>query len=70
MRQSEKVRPGFAAGTTGLAGAVLFGPVGVLVLGALLLLALLGLAGAVVFSDREEPSQRLLELIRAVWRDR
>ena len=27
-------------------------------------------AGAVVFSRREEPMQRVLELIKTVWRDR
>jgi hypothetical protein len=48
---------------------VLLGPVG-LVFGSLVLIAVMGFAGAVVFSRREEPIQRVLELIKALWRDR
>ena len=75
MRKKEtlrrQVRVVLAAGISGLGGAgmLLLGPAGA-VLGALLLLAVVGLAGAVVFSRRDEPIQRVLELIKALWRDR
>lgn len=75
MRMKETVRRQvrlvLAAGVSGLGGAgmVLLGPAGV-VLGALLLLAVMGFAGAVVFSRREEPIQRVLKLIKAFLRDR
>lgn len=36
----------------------------------LLPLAVVAVVAAVLFSSRDEPSQRLLELIRAFWRDR
>jgi len=66
-----QVRVALAAGISALCGAgmMLLGPAGA-VLGALLLIALLGFAGAVVFSRRDEPIQRVLELIKALWRDR
>jgi hypothetical protein len=48
---------------------MLLGPAG-LVLGALFVVALVVFAGAVVFSRREEPIQRVLKLIKALWRDR
>jgi hypothetical protein len=75
MRKKETVRRQFrvvlAAGVSGLGGVgvVLLGPAG-LVLGALFLLAVIVFAGAVVFSRREEPIQRVLKLIKALWRDR
>lgn len=75
MRKKETVRRQFrvvlAAGVSGLGGVgvVLLGPVG-LVLGALFLLAVIAVAGAVVFSRREEPIQRVLKLIKALRRDR
>ncbi len=75
MRRKEtlrrQIRVVIAAGMSGLGGAgmVLLGPVG-LVLGSLVLLAVMGFAGAVVFSRREEPIQRVLKLIKALWRDR
>ncbi len=73
MGNKEKVlrrfRVGLAAGVSGLGGAgiVVFGPVGVAVLVALVVLALVAFAWAVVFSPRDEPSQRLVELIKAFW---
>jgi hypothetical protein len=75
MRKKEtlrrRVRVVLAAGISGLGGAgmVLLGPAG-LVLGALFLLAVIMFACAVVFSRREEPIQRVLKLIKALWRDR
>lgn len=75
MLKKETLRRQFrlviAAGVSGLGGAgmALLGPVG-LVFGSLVLLALMGFAGAVVFSRREEPVQRVLKLIKALWRDR
>lgn len=75
MRKKEtlrrQVRVVLAAGISALGGAgmVLLGPAGV-GLGALLLLAVMVFAGAVVFSRREEPIQRVLKLIKALWRDR
>jgi hypothetical protein len=75
MRKKETLRRQFrvvlAAGISGLGGAgmVMLGPAG-LILGALFLLAVIVFAGAVVFSRRDEPIQRVLELIKALWRDR
>jgi hypothetical protein len=74
MRNNEmlrrRVRWLLTASVSGVGGAgmVLLGPVGATVLGGLLLLALLGLTSAVVFSPRDEPIQRLLDLIKALWR--
>lgn len=74
MRMKEtlrrQVRLALAAGVSGLGGAgmVLLGPAGV-VLGALFLLAFFGFAGAVVFSRRDEPIQRVLKLIKAFLRN-
>jgi hypothetical protein len=75
MRKKETLRRqfrvGLAAGVSafGGAGMVLLGLVG-MALGVLLLVSVAGFAVAVVFSRREEPVQRVLELIRALWRDR
>ena len=76
MQKKEKLRRqiqvALAVGVSGLGGAgvVLLGPAAAGILGGMLLLAMLAFAWAVVFSSRDEPSQRLLELIRAFWRDR
>lgn len=73
MRKRETFRTQFrlvlAAGISGLGGAgmVLLGRSGAVLIGGLVLLALLGLTSAVVFSSRDEPSQRLLKLIKAFW---
>ncbi|GAB1512235.1 hypothetical protein [Actinophytocola sp. KF-1] len=73
MRNNKTLRRGtrlvLAISGFGGAGMVLLGPAS-LVLGALLLLALVVFAGAVVFSRREEPIQRVLKLIKALWRKR
>lgn len=75
MRKKETLRRQFrvalAAGISGLSGVgmVLLGPAGVL-LGVLVLISMVGFAVAVVFSRREEPIQRVLKLIKALWRDR
>jgi hypothetical protein len=75
MRKKETLRRQFrvvlTAGISGLGGVglMLLGPAG-LVLGALFVVALVVFAGAVVFSRREEPIQRVLKLIKALWRDR
>jgi hypothetical protein len=71
MHKSEKsgIRRRFrfvlAAAASGLGGAgiVLLGPAAAAVLGGILALA-------VVFSTRDEPFQRLLKLVKALWRDR
>jgi hypothetical protein len=74
MENKEKVlrrfRVGLAAGVSclGGAGVVLFGPAGVVILGASMGLVVVGFAWAVVFSPRDEPSRRLVKLIKAVWR--
>lgn len=74
MRKKEmlrrKIRLVLLVGTSGLSGAglMLLGRTGVVVLGGLVFLALVVLTSAVVFSPRDEPSQRLLELIKALWR--
>lgn len=76
MRKKERLRRRFkvvlaaVSSTLGGAGMVSLGPAGAIVLGGLLILALLGLAWAVVFSPRDEPSQRLRELIEAFRRGR
>lgn len=57
----------FGVGGLGGAGMMLLGRVGAVVLGVVVLLALLGLMAAVVFSRRDEPTQRLLELIKVFW---
>ena len=76
MRKKEtlrrQVRVVLAAGISGVGGAgmVLLGPVGLVLGTLLLLLAVLVFTVAVVFSRREEPIQRVLKLIKALWRDR
>ena len=73
MRKKETLRRQFrvvlAVGGLGGAGMVVLGPAGV-VIGVVLVLVLLGFAVAVVFSRRDEPIQRVLKLIKALWRDR
>ncbi|MPZ80597.1 MAG: hypothetical protein GEV28_09435 [Actinophytocola sp.] len=44
----------------------LFGPAASYLLGLLSLLALVGLAWTAIFSAREEPSERLVDLIKAL----
>jgi len=65
-----RFRIALAAGLSGLGGAgmVLLGPAAAALLGVLLLLAIVALAWAAVFSTREEPSERLLRLIKALRR--
>jgi hypothetical protein len=70
LRRQVKVALGAAGTVVGGVGMVSLGPVGAAVLGSLLLFALLGLAWAVVFSPRDEPAQRLRELIEAFRRKR
>lgn len=71
MRKKDKVRRlVVAAGATGIGGAgiVFAWETSAVVVGGVVLLAVLGVTSAAVFSSRPEPSQRLLELIRALWR--
>lgn len=58
-----------AAYLCGVYGFVWLGPKGASTLG-VVLLAIVVVVAAVLFSPRDEPSQRLLELIKALWRDR
>jgi hypothetical protein len=73
MRKMEMLRRrcrqvlAFGAGRLGGAEMMLLGRVGAVVLGVVVLLALLMLTAAVVFSRRDEPTQRLLALIRVFW---
>jgi hypothetical protein len=59
-----------AAGLAGLggvgAGLWLVGPAASYFLGLLFLLALVGVAGTAIFSKREEPIRRLMNLIRVM----
>lgn len=59
-----------AAGVGGLGGVGvglwLIGPAASYFLGLLLLVGAVGLAGTAIFSTREEPIQRLVNLIKAV----
>ena len=57
----------FEVGELGGAGMMLLGRVGAVVLGVVVLLALVGLTAAAVFSRRDEPTKRLLELIKVFW---
>jgi fumarate reductase subunit D len=70
VRLRRRIRIALAAGVSGIGGTAvaLLAPVG-LVLAVLLALGVLVFLGAAIFSRREEPIQRLLELIKALWRN-
>lgn len=72
MQKKEMLRRKFrvllATGASGSAGMVLLGATTAVVIIGLVLLGLLILMSAVVFSSRDEPSKRLLKLIKALWR--
>jgi hypothetical protein len=71
MRKRDKLRRlVVAVGATGLGGVgiVYMWETAAVVISGVVLLAVLGITSAAVFSSRPEPSQRLLELIRALWR--
>lgn len=69
-RPQRHLLPRLVAGLSGLGGVGmsvwLVGPAASYLLGLLLLLAMVGLAWSAIFSPREEPSQRLEHLIRAL----